>query len=363
MKRKLCIDLRWIDCSGIGTYIKGLMPGLSAVLSDVDIVGLGSMERLSGFSWAHARNFSVVDCRAGRYSMAEQFVLPLAIPRDTDLFFSPHYPIPLLYRGRFAVTVHDLSHVVVPEIADNLVKRAYAKTMLRNVRLRASLILTVSNFSKKELLRCTRGSRADNIVTVYEGVSDEWYDAAQSDRPHDRPYLVYVGNIKPYKNVSRLVEAFLSVMGAVPHDLVIVGQHDGLITGESEGFFARARSAGNRIQFTGQVSQDQLLAFVGNADALVMPSLYEGFGFPPLEAMAAGVPTLVSRAASLPEVCGDATLYCDPLSVEGIGAGIVSILTDEALRRRLICAGKEQARKYSWGLCAQQTASAIRTIL
>jgi glycosyltransferase involved in cell wall biosynthesis len=172
-----------------------------------------------------------------------------------------------------------------------------------------------------------------------------------------------VGNIKPYKNVSRLVEAFLSVMGAVPHDLVIVGQHDGLITGESEGFFARARSAGNRIQFTGQVSQDQLLAFVGNADALVMPSLYEGFGFPPLEAMAAGVPTLVSRAASLPEVCGDATLYCDPLSVEGIGAGIVSILTDEALRRRLICAGKEQARKYSWGLCAQQTASAIRTIL
>jgi glycosyltransferase involved in cell wall biosynthesis len=151
-------------------------------------------------------------------------------------------------------------------------------------------------------------------------------------------------------------------MESIPYDLVIVGQHDGLITGESDGFFARAKSAGKRIEFTGHVSQDQLLALVGNAVALVMPSLYEGFGFPPLEAMAAGVPTLVSRAASLPEVCGDAALYCDPLSVAGIGAGIVSIVTDAALRRRLVCAGKKQARKYSWDDCAQLTASAIRSI-
>lgn len=332
MTKTLCIDLRWINCSGIGTYIKGLMPGLIAGLGDVRIVGIGPKDRLQEFPWSGCSHVELIDCDVSRYSVAEQVVLPLAISRDTDLFFSPHYPIPLLYRGRFAVTVHDLSHVVVTEIASNLIKRTYAKTMLRNVRQRASLILTVSNFSKKELLRRTRGSRADNIVTVYEGVSDEWYDAAQSTSPHDRPYLVYVGNIKPYKNVSRLVEAFLSVMHVIPQDLLIVGQHEGLITGEVDGFFARARSAGNRIQFTGHVSQDQLLAFVGNAEALVMPSLYEGFGFPPLEAMAAGVPTLVSRAASLPEVCGDASLYCDPLSVEGIGAGIVSIVTDKTLR-------------------------------
>jgi len=363
MKKKLCIDLRWIDCSGIGTYIKGLIPGLIADLGDVKIVGLGAKKRLQEFPWSGASHVELIDCDVSRYSAAEQILLPLVIPRNTDLFFSPHYPTPLLYSGRFVVTVHDLSHVVVPEIAGNPVKRAYAKIMLRNVRQRASLILTVSNFSKSELLRCTRGPRTDNIVTVYEGVSSEWYNAPKSPRPHARPYLVYVGNVKPYKNVSRLVEAFLSVMNAVPHDLLIVGEHEGLITGESDGFFARARSGGERIQFTGRVSQDQLLALVGNADALVMPSLYEGFGFPPLEAMAAGIPALVSRAASLPEVCGDAVLYCDPLSVGDIATGIVSILTDEALRSRLNGAGKTQAQKYTWGLCAQQTASAIQSIL
>jgi glycosyltransferase involved in cell wall biosynthesis len=363
MKKKLCIDLRWIDCSGIGTYIKGLIPGLIAALADVRIVGIGQKRRLQEFPWSGAAHVELIDCDASRYSLMEQVLLPLVIPRDTDLFFSPHYPMPLLYRGRFIVTVHDLSHIVVPEIASNLVKRTYAETMLRNVRQRASMILTVSNFSKSELLRCTSGSRTDNIATVYEGISDEWYDAAQSPRPYGRPYLVYVGNVKPYKNLSRLVEAFLSVLDVVPHDLLIVGQFEGLITGESDKFFARAKSAKERIRFMGHVSQDQLMALVGNAAALAMPSLYEGFGFPPLEAMAAGVPTLVARAGSLPEVCGDAALYCNPLSVENMATGIVSILTDEALRSRLICAGKKRVQTYSWATCAQETAGAIRSVL
>ncbi len=363
MKRTLSIDLRWIDSSGIGTYIKGLMPGLVTALHDVRIVGIGPKERLQEFPWASAPHVELVDCNVARYSPAEQLLLPRAIPRGTDLFFSPHYPIPLLYRGRIAVTVHDLSHLVVPEIAGNLAKRTYAKTMLRRVRRRASLILTVSNFSKAELLRFTQGPRSDNIVAIHEGVSEMWYGASNAPRPRTRPYIVYVGNVKPYKNVSRLVEAFLKVMGSIQHDLVIIGQHEGLITGESDGFFRLARSAPDRVEFTGYVSRDQLLALVGNADALVLPSLYEGFGFPPLEAMAAGVPALVARAASLPEVCGEAVLYCDPLSVDDIASGIVTIVTNESLRSRLVSAGGEQVRKYTWELCAEQTAHAIRSVL
>lgn len=363
MTRTLCVDLRWIDCSGIGSYIKGLMPGLTAALHDVAVVGLGHKERLLELSWAQAPNVRVIDCRASRYSLTEQFLLPLTIPRDTNLFFSPHYPTPLLYRGRFAVTVHDLSHLVVPEIASNPFKRAYASTMLNNVRRRAALILTVSNFSKSELLRCTRGPRTDNIMTVHEGVANEWFDAQKLPRSRLRPYLVYVGNIKPYKNVSRLVEAFIGVMKSVPHDLLIVGKYEGLITGETDGFFARAKSAGERIQLTGHVSQPELLSLVANADALVLPSLYEGFGLPPLEAMAAGVPVLVARAAALPEICGDAALYCDPLNVEDLDAGLVSILTDQELRSRLVGAGREHVSKYSWDHCAQQTAAAFRSVL
>lgn len=363
MKTIIAIDLRWIDCSGIGSYIKGIMPGLTEALRDVSIVGIGPRKRLQNFSWSSAPHFKLIDCNVSRYSAAEQIVLPLAIPCGTDIFFSPHYPIPLLYRGRLVVTVHDLSHLVIPEIRNNFLKRTYAETMLRSVRDRASLILTDSDFSKEELLRLTSGSRSDNITTIHLAVSDEWYNASKLPRPHARPYIVYVGNVKPYKNVSRLVEAFLSIMNGLPHDMLIVGQREGLITGESDGFFARVESANGRIQFTGHVPQEQLLALVGHADALVLPSLYEGFGLPPVEAMAAGIPALVSRAASLPEICGDAALYCDPLSVEDIAAGIMSIVSDKNLRRRLICEGKRQVCKYSWDLCAQKTASALRSVI
>jgi glycosyltransferase involved in cell wall biosynthesis len=172
-----------------------------------------------------------------------------------------------------------------------------------------------------------------------------------------------VGNVKPHKNLVRLVDSFIRIADVVPHDLLIVGKHEGLIKGESKEFFTRARSKKERIHFTGEVTHEQVLALVGNASALVLPSLYEGLGLPPLEAMAAGVPVLVSRAASLPEACGDAALYCDPLCVEDIATGIVSILTDEPLRRRLIRAGSENVRRYSWDICAHQTADAIRAIL
>jgi glycosyltransferase involved in cell wall biosynthesis len=265
----------------------------------------------------------LIDCRAGRYSLAEQIQLPLAIPSGTDLFFSPYYPIPLLYRGRLAVTVHDMSHRVVAEIVGNTRKRMYAQTMYRALRKRASLIFTVSDFSKAEFLRLTRGPRDDNILMTYLGISPEWYGAAELPPVRRRPYFIHVGNIKPYKNLGRLVEAFLSVRDRVPHDLVIVGQSEGLITGESAEFFERVQAAGERIHLTGFVSHQELLSLVGLAQALIMPSLYEGFGLPPVEAMAAGVPVSVARAASLPEVFGDAALYFDPLRVEDIAEKLV----------------------------------------
>src|SRR5260370_19143538 len=148
--KTLCIDLRWIDSSGVGVYIKGVMPGIVERLRDVVVVGIGDRARLQQLSWSRAANFRLVDCRAGRYSLAEQIQLPLAIPRGTNLFFSPYYPIPLFYRGRLAVTVHDLSHRVVPEIISDPKKRIYAKTMFRAPRNRAAVIFTLSNFSKAD---------------------------------------------------------------------------------------------------------------------------------------------------------------------------------------------------------------------
>lgn len=362
-RRTIAIDLRWIDSSGVGVYIKGIMPGIVERLRDVSIVGLGDRSRLREFSWSRADNIHLVDCRAGRYSLAEQIQLPLAIPRGTDLFFSPYYPIPLLYRGRLAVTVHDLSHRVVPEIIGDRKKRIYAETMFRALRKRASVIFTVSNFSKSELLRLTSGPREDNIIPTHLGVSTEWYGASQLPSTQTRPYFIYVGNIKPYKNLGRLVEAFLQIKDRVPQDLLIVGQSEGLITGESAAFFERLKGAGNRIRLMGLVSYQELLSLVGHAHALVMPSLYEGFGLPPVEAMAAGVPVAVANAASLPEVCGDGALYLDPFDVEDIANKLVSIATDSALRKQLTEKGLDRSRLYRWDFCSTKTADALRTHL
>lgn len=361
--KKLCIDLRWIDSSGVGVYIKGIMPGIVERLRDVSIVGIGDRDRLQQLSWSQASNVRIVDCHAGRYSVAEQIQLPLAIPRGADLFFSPYYSIPLLYRGRLAVTVHDLSHRVIPEIIGDPKKNIYAKTMFRALRKRASVIFTVSNFSKSELLRLTTGPHEDNIIPTHLGISAEWYGAAQLLRSHSRPYFIYVGNIKPYKNLRRLVEAFLKIKDQVPQDLVIVGQSEGLITGESAEFFERVRGASERIRLTGFVSHQELLSLVGHAHALIMPSLYEGFGLPPIEAMAAGVPAVVARAASLPEVCGDSALYFDPLDVEDIATKLFTIALDAELRRRLREKGLQHSRLFTWEACSEKTADALRANL
>ena len=359
----LSIDLRWIDSSGVGVYIKGIMPGIVRLLDDHSIVGIGDQSRLEEFHWSHAANVRLIDCQANRYSLAEQIQLPFAIPRNTDLFFSPYYPIPLLYRGRLAVTVHDLSHCVVPEIIGDPKKRVYAKTMFRALRKRASVIFTVSDFSKSELLRLTAGSREDNILPIHLGISSEWYGAAQLPAVRSRSYFIYVGNIKPYKNLGRLVDAFLKIKDRIPHDLVIVGQSEGLITGESMEFFQRVRNAGERIHLTGFVPYQELRSLVGHAEALIMPSLYEGFGLPPVEAMAAGVPVVVAHAASLPEVCGDAALYFDPLNIDDIGAKLIMIGSDGELRRQLEEKGLRRSRDFTWAACSEKTAQALRANL
>jgi glycosyltransferase involved in cell wall biosynthesis len=354
----LTIDLRMLYASGIGTYIRNLVPRIMHALPGTHFTLLGRPEELDQLDWTRRKNTNIVECRSRIYSLGEQLELVQRIPRDTDLFWSPHYPIPIFFRGKLLVTVHDVFHLAWP---GRLHRRLYAELMFWAVRNKASAILADSHFSRLELSRLT-GKGRQEINTVHLGVDASWFDVGKKTRPYLAPYLLFVGNVKPHKNLTGLIRAFGLIAQAVHQDLVIVGKREGFISGDTE-VAREARRLGERIQFTGHVADDELFQYVAHADALVLPSLYEGFGLPPLEAMACSCPVIVSNAASLPEVCGDAALYCDPNDPSDIADKIQQLMRDPKLRDELRAKGLEQARKFSWDKCARETLDVIKHVL
>jgi glycosyltransferase involved in cell wall biosynthesis len=358
---RISIDLRMFCSSGIGTYLRNLVPLIVKGCSTAQFSLLGKTEEISGYDWGPSGKATLIDCRTPIYSAIEQLDLARKIPQDTALFWSPHYNIPLLYRGRLLVTVHDVFHLAMPQYTGGLHKQLYAKAMFAAIRYKAEAVLTVSEFTKSELLRLG-GQQEQNIRAIHCGVDASWFRARRGPRPHNRPYLLYVGNVKPHKNLATLVQAFKSIKDRIPQDLLIVGGTERLIT-KDETIAIAAADSGGRVHFTGYVEDDLLRRYFSYADALVWPSLYEGFGLPPLEAMACGCPVLVSNVASLPEVCGDAALYCDPYNAKDIADKILLLINNRSLRENLRGKGKKHAKRFTWDRCAEQTVDAIDRVL
>jgi glycosyltransferase involved in cell wall biosynthesis len=357
----ITIDARWINASGMGTYLRNLLPGVIAFFPEQKFCLLGDVKSLSVLSWTNSLNVSLIEANSAMYSLAEQVELVKKIPKNTQLFWSPHYNIPLLYRGAILVTVHDLFHLAMPKLVGGWHKRLYAKLMFRMVDLRALAILTVSQFSKDEFKIFT-GSNRQSIYPIHHGVANSWFDIKSSAQPQRNKYVLFVGNIKPHKNLNRLVKAFDLILNSIPHDLVIIGKKSGFITGD-EAVADLASKLGSRVHFTGYVDDAALHRYFAHAEAMVFPSLYEGFGLPPLEAMAAGCPVLVSDAGPMPEVCGDAALYCDPYSADDMATKLLTILTDEPLRVKLRQRGLAHARTFTWDKCVAQTCEVIKGLL
>ena len=259
--------------------------------------------------------------------------------------------------------VHDLSFVSFPQgfraheqwVYSNLV-RACARS--------ARHILTVSNFSKQELMTHW-GIPDDSITVTYDGL-DACYGVggpASKQIGKSEPYVLYLGNLHPRKNIVRLLEGFVKVRerGGFSHRLKIVGQ----ATWMADDVFSAVRESGlvDQVDFTGYVSYEQLTSLYQNADVCVYPSLYEGFGLPVLEAMACGCPVVCSSTTSIPEVAGEACILVNPESVEDIAAGIESVLRDPAVAKRLRERGPVQAAKFTWEACAQATLVGYRKAL
>lgn len=357
----ITIDIRLINSSGIGTYIKNLIPRIILEFPEDKFNLIGCSEKIRKMSWSNNNNVSIIECMAPIYSLKEQYELIKIIPKDTTLFWSPHYNIPILYNGKLLVTVHDVFHLAMRHYVGGLHKRLYAKTMFKLLRYKADAILCVSKFTEDELTRYT-GKGKQQIFITYNGVDDSWFMIKRKFKLNSNPYLLYVGNIKPHKNLANLIDAFEIIKNKIPHDLVIVGKKEGFIT-EDKKIAIKATSLGERVRFTGYVEEELLRQYLIYADALVFPSLYEGFGLPPLEAMASGCPTIVSDVASLPEICGDAALYCNPYSPKDIAEKILLLINNKELKESLREKGLARAKNFTWDKCAKETITVIKKVL
>ncbi len=349
------VDCRMALSSGVGTYIRNIIP-LIEKKTACEFFFLGKREELSAFSWCGPER--AVSFETPLYSPLEHLVLHGLIKKmKPGLFWSPHYNAPLIGGVRRLTTIHDVFHISRQNVEWGGLKKSYARLLLKAAMKRSALVLTDSAFTLEEMRRYGLPC-AEKARVVHLGVATPDKAGAGNAGSH----FLFVGNVKPHKNLKRLIEAYAKarLSGCPSLPLKIVGETDRFLTGE-KGLPELAASLGvkGEIEFTGRVTDSELEALYLNAIALLFPSLYEGFGLPPLEAMARSVPVLASRAASLPEVCGDAALYCDPTNVDDIASGIVTISRDEALRPKLVQKGLERARLFTWEAAAEKTAEAI----
>jgi glycosyltransferase involved in cell wall biosynthesis len=359
--RRFTADLRMYRHSGIGRYLRNLVPLLLPKLN-VDRVRVLSRRAIVGdAAWLRDERVEFVEESAAVYSVAEQSMRFRGVYRQTDLLWVPHYNAPLAYGGRIVVTMHDVAPLAMPEILGNAVKRAYAKLLIDRAVKQASAILCVSAFTEGELQN-RLGVPQEKMTVTHPGLDADWPEIAVPHVEADgKPYLLYVGNVKPNKNLDLLLQAFARVMHSLPYRLVLAGRMRGFGTSD-EAVIRQAEALGERVRFTDEVSDAELISLYAGASAFVLPSLYEGFGLPLLEAMRLGCPVLCSTAGSLPEVAGDAALYFNPCSVQELADRLCEV-GDAARMQELRQAGFERVRRFSFEECAERSAVVMNRLL
>ena len=361
MALHLTMDLRMYRHSGIGRYLRNLVPALLPRLEADRIRVIGQRALIGNVAWIDNSRVEFIEESASIYSIAEQAMALRGAYRGTDLLWVPHYNVPFLYRGPMIVTMHDIAPLAMPELLGNAVKRTYARWLIERAVSHAVAVLTVSEFTERELRNRLRVP-AQKITVTHPGLDLRWPQQPERHVEADgSPYLLYVGNIKPNKNLRLLLQAFTSVLDRTRYRLVLAGRVVGFGT-EDSSVLQAAKDLGHRVRFAGEVSDEELAGLYAGASAFVMPSLYEGFGLPLLEAMKLGCPILSSTAGSLPEVAGDAALYFDPYSVLAL-ADLLLQVGDKGRMDALRKAGYERLAMFSFEECAVRTAGVINQVM
>lgn len=359
-----------IDAHGVGghsgglgneTYFRCLVTALSAIDRENEYhVFIDHPEVLSGLL-GDRPNVRLVPLWPRSQWLQRPLSLPwYALRHRLDVVHCPFVRPPLI-PTRTIVTVHDLCFEVYPQFFTRL-ETWRMKTLVPRSCRRADLIFTVSELARDQICDLYRVPR-DRIV-VTPNAADHVRPRPRAARPPELPfpYLLYAGMIQPRKNLVRVVQAFDRMIesSGLPHQLVLAGSW-GWRNGELSEALAAARHR-ERVRLLGYCAPDRIAELLASADGFVFPSLFESFGIPVMEAQQSGVPALVADGSCFPEVYGDSALACDPLDVDAIAAGMLRLLTDQALRAQLVERGHRQAALFSWERTARIALDAYRRV-
>lgn len=280
---------------------------------------------------------------------------------EADAVHGTNFWVPPLRRRNGIVTIYDLTFRLYPELCTPQVRRY--RWIVPRVLRRCALVLTPSETVRAQVAEELRFP-ADRIVATPLGVRPVFVGAAPDERLAARlglrgDYVLFIGTLEPRKNLDRLIESF--ALAGIPGLQLLIAGPPGWGSVDLPAV-ARKLRLGDRVLFSGYLADRELAALLSGARAFVFPTLYEGFGLPPLEAMAAGVPVVASRAGSLPEVLGDAPFWCDPLDAASIADALVRVVGDEEERAAAVERGRARAAQFTWAETARRTLEAYRAV-
>lgn len=354
--KNIIFDARMInhELHGIARYAYEIINRVSKI-EGYKLILLVNDENLAKEMFGEKSSIQYILMKNKFLSLGEQIELPRILNKYSHkaIFHSPSYVSSPFIKIRSIMTIHDLNHLRFPQFYTPFHKYYY-NYIVKPSANKASKILTVSNFSRMELLEWLKCNN-DKIICTYNGIDEAFrvikdknvLKSVKEKYKLPDKFILYVGNQKPHKNLQTIIKSMKYIDDV---KLVINGKGNEFINN-----CIKESMVEDKVLKIGFIEEKDLPKVYNLATVFVFPSLYEGFGLPPLEAMACGCPAIVSNASSLPEVVGEAGLKVDPLDDKGFADAINKVIKDDVLREQLICEGLERVSKYSWNSLVEDT--------
>lgn len=344
-RNKVIIDAQMLareNTTGMGRYIQELLAFLT---------------KNSDFEWIVKQPKPIKFYR----TLWEHTILPLySVIERANILFCPSNIAPLFVpkKVKLIVTIHDLR---VKKFPDTFSKstRIYYNLNYLNTFNRADAIITVSEFSKNEIIKYYPQAK-EKIFVIPNGINLQQFRVLNIPR---KKQILFIGAIAKHKNIKIILKAFLTIKDKIDHTVVIVGSKDSGMPEDEETKEILKQIPPERVIFTGKLTDEEIVRVYNESEIFVFPSIYEGFGLPILEAMACGCPVIASNQSSIPEVCGDSALLFDPFNPEELAEKILLLTNDSNLRNKLVEKGLERVKVFSWEKAAEKHIEVFKRVM